>query len=68
MTVVEERALQPVRISRCNCGAEMGLKAIERRSPHVEVQIFSCNGCLRELRVHLSNDDGPELRPGASGL
>jgi hypothetical protein len=57
-----------IAISRCRCGAEMSLKTIERRSAIVEVRIFACGQCLRELRVHLSSDEASGHRPAATGL
>ena len=68
MTTLDEKASELVGIFQCGCGAEMKLSAIERRSPHVELQIFSCSRCLRELRVHVSDVAGPEVHSRATGL
>jgi len=68
MTMPDESALRLVRISRCHCGSELALKVIERPSSDIEVQSFTCPHCSRELRVHLSNNEGHENRPAGTGL
>ena len=63
-----ERAIRLGWISQCTCGAEMSVMTIERRSPHVEVHIFFCSQCLRELRLHLSDDEALQTQAAATGL
>jgi len=66
MTMPGETRSRHVAFSRCACGSPMSLRASERRSD-IEIQIFSCSRCRRELHVLLDQEE-VQTGPPITGL
>jgi len=54
-----ERLLDPdsTELPTCQCGSEMMLKTIERRTADSHLKIFACANCEREMRLMVWNTE-----------
>ena len=54
-----ERLLEPnsTELPTCQCGSEMRLRTVERRTADSQLKVFSCADCEREMRLMMWTSD-----------